>query len=165
MATITKKGTATATPTASSISFSGTTQKSGTISWTTPTLPDNATILSCTLTGTMTGNTSFYGSVTLTVNGTTVTSGTAFSIDLGTKNTTSSVIATAKGSSFWASGTATFSNLLYTVEYEYTETVKDPVKDPIKENKRMMINNTNVKKMYVGENVVYKAYLGNMQIF
>lgn len=160
MATITKTGTATATPTASSISFSGTTQRSGTISWTTPTLPDNATILSCTLTGTMTGS-SFYGSITLTVNGTTVTSGTAFSIDLGTKNTTNSVTATAKGSSFWASGTATFSNLLYTVEYEYTETVKDPVK----ENKRMMINNTNVKKMYVGENVVYKAYLGNMQIF
>ena len=160
MATVTKTGTATATPTASSISFSGTTQKTGTISWTTPTLPVNATILSCTLTGTMVGEAS-YGSVTLTVNGTTVTSGIAFSIDLSTKDTANSVIATAKGSSRWGSGTATFRNLLYTIEYEYTETAKDPVK----ENKRMMINNTNVRKMYVGENVVYRAYLGNMQIF
>ena len=35
------------TPTATSLSISGTTSKSGTISWTCPSVPDGSTITSC----------------------------------------------------------------------------------------------------------------------
>jgi surface protein len=68
------------------------------------------------------------GSATITVNGTTVTSGRQFTITLGTNNTTSSVSATARGNRSTASGTVTFSNLVYTVEYSiptYTVTFVD----------------------------------------
>ena len=70
------------------------------------------------------------GSATITVNGTTVTSGTNFTINLGTSNTTSSVSVTAKGGNKNANGTVTFSNLAYTVTYtepvtSYTVTFKD----------------------------------------
>lgn len=110
-----------------SLTVSGRTTKSTTISWTRPTVPSSATISSCKLTGTATASMSS-GSATITVNGTTVTSGRQFTINLGTNNTTSSVSATARGSTSRASGTVTFSNLVYTVEYSiptYTVTFVD----------------------------------------
>lgn len=108
--------TITSTPTASSITVSGNTQKTGTISWTKPTVPSGATISSCVLTGTATASMS-KGSATITVNGTTVTSGSQFTINLGTENNTTSVTTTAKGGNKNASGTVSFSNLVYTVTY------------------------------------------------
>jgi hypothetical protein len=110
-----------------SLAVSGRTTKSTTISWTCPTVPSSATISSCKLTGTATASMSS-GSATITVNGTTVTSGRQFTINLGTNNTTSSISATARGSTSRASGTVTFSNLVYTVEYSiptYTVTFVD----------------------------------------
>ena len=110
--------TVTATPTSSgSLSISGTTQRSGTISWTAPSVPSGETISSCVLTGTATASMS-KGSATITVNGSSVTSGQQFTINLGTANTTTSVTTTAKGGKKNASGTVSFSNLLYTVTYE-----------------------------------------------
>ena len=113
----------------SSLSVSGKTTVTATISWNCPTLPAGATISSCVLTGTATASMS-RGSATLKVNNTTVTSGSQFSINLGTANTTSSVSATAVGSTGNAKGTVTFSNLAYTVTYteapsSYTVTFKD----------------------------------------
>lgn len=113
----------------SSLSISGTTSRSATISWICPTVQSNAIISSCVLTGTATASMS-KGSATIKVNGTTVTSGTQFSINLGTANTTTSVSVTAQGGNKNASGTVTFSNLSYAVTYEipipkYTVTFMD----------------------------------------
>ena len=99
-----------------SLTVSGTTTQSTTLSWTCPTVPSGATINSCTLTGTATASMS-KGSATIKVNGTTVSSGSTFTINLGTSNTTSSVTATAVGGNKNASGTVTFSDLAYKVDY------------------------------------------------
>ena len=99
-----------------SLTVSGTTTQSATISWSLPSVPAGSTINSCTLTGTATASMS-KGSATIKVNGTTVSSGSNFTINLGTNNTTSSVTATAVGGNKNASGTVTFSNLVYTIDY------------------------------------------------
>ena len=121
--------TITSTPTGDSLTVSGNTQVSGTISWSKPTVPSGATISSCVLTGKATASMS-KGSATITVNGTTVSSGSNFTINLGTANNTTSVTTTAKGGNKNAAGTISFSNLVYTVTYEmpkqtYTVTFKD----------------------------------------
>lgn len=107
----------------SSVSISGTTAVTSTISWTVPTMPSGAVIESCVLTGTPT-ITMRKGTGNVTVNGTTVTSGSQFSIDLGTGNTTNSVQVSCKGNNKNASGTVTFSDLVYTVTY--TESAANP---------------------------------------
>ena len=121
--------TITSTPTTSNLKVSGTTQVSGTISWSTPTVPSGVTIISCVLTGIATATMS-KGSTIITVNGTQVTSGTQFTINLGTVNNKTSVTTTAKGGNKNSSGTVSFSNLVYTVTYEvpkptYTVTFVD----------------------------------------
>ena len=129
--------TITASPSISTISYSGTSAKSGTMSWTKPTVPSGATISSCKLTGTCVVSASSR-QVTVTVNETTVAnkanSGNYnFEIDLGTSNNTTSVTVTATGSQKQASGKVSFNNLVYTVTYEeaaapkptYTVTFKD----------------------------------------
>ena len=122
--------TLTATPSVSpsSLSVSGKTTVTATISWTCPVVPTGNTISSCVLTGTATASMS-KGSATIKVNNNTVSSGSSFSINLGTANTTSSVTATATGGGGNAKGTVTFSNLSYTVTYtaavEHTVVFKD----------------------------------------
>lgn len=121
--------TITATPTATSLSISGTSQKTGSISWTKPTVPTGVTITSCVLTGYVNDGMS-RGSATVQVNGTTVTLEANFTINLGTANTTTSVTTTGVGGNKNATGTITFTNLVYTVTYEvpkptYTVTFKD----------------------------------------
>ena len=113
----------TSTPTAGSLTVSGNTQVSGTISWSKPTVPSDATISSCVLTGTANASMS-KGSATITVNGTTVTAGSQFTINLGTANNTTSVTTTAKGDNKNSKGTVSFSNLVYTVTYEEASQVK-----------------------------------------
>lgn len=112
-----------------SLTVSGNTTKTATISWSLPSIPSGSTISSCTLTGTATASMS-KGNATIKVNGTTVSSGSSFTINLGTGNTTSSVTATARGGNKNAKGTVTFSNLKYNVTYTeplvtYTVTFKD----------------------------------------
>ena len=102
----------------SSISVSGKKSRSGTISWSLPTVPAGGTINSCKLTGTCTITDSNNSPATVTVNGTSVSSGVAFTIELGTGNTTPSVAVVAKGSNKSTNSTITFSNLVYTVTYE-----------------------------------------------
>lgn len=112
-----------------SLTVSGNTTQSTNISWTCPAVPAGSTINSCTLTGTATASMN-KGNATIKVNGTTVSSGSSFTINLGTSNTTSSVTATAVGGNKNANGTVTFSNLVYTVNYSepvvtYIVTFKD----------------------------------------
>lgn len=112
----------------SSLSVSGTTQRSTTISWSLPTVPSGATISSCVLTGIATASMN-KGSATIKVNSQTVSSGSQFTINLGTNNTVSSVTATVNGGNKNASGTVSFSELVYTVTYttvvNYTVTFVD----------------------------------------
>ena len=107
----------------SSISVSGKTSGSGTISWSLPTVPAGGVINSCKLTGTCTVSDTGNKPATVTVNGTSVSSGVAFTIDLGTGNTTSSVAVAATGPHKNTSSTITFSNLVYTVTYAIYHTV------------------------------------------
>ena len=116
----------------SSISVTGKTNGSGTISWSLPTVPASGTINSCKLTGTCTISDSSGKPATVKVNGTSVSSGVAFTINLGTGNTTTSVAVAATGPHKNTKSTITFSNLVYTVTYEeavqvktYTVTFKD----------------------------------------
>ena len=120
--------TITASPSISTISYSGNSAKTGTMSWTKPTVPSGATISSCKLTGTCVVTASSR-QVTVTVNGTTVANKASsgnydFEIDLGTSNNTTSVTVAVTGSAKQASGTVSFSNLVYTVTY--TEPVAKP---------------------------------------
>ena len=113
----------------SSISVSGKKTGSGTISWSLPTVPAGGVISSCKLTGTCTVSDTNKKPAKVTVNGTSVSSGVAFTINLGTGNTTSSVAVVAIGPNKNTKSTITFSNLVYTVTYEinitYTVTFKD----------------------------------------
>ena len=102
----------------SSISVTGKNSGSGTISWSLPTVPAGGTINSCKLTGTCTITDSNNKPAKVTVNGTSVSSGVAFTINLGTGNTTSSVTVAATGPHKNTNSTITFSNLVYTVTYE-----------------------------------------------
>lgn len=123
--------TITSTPTGGTLTANKNKEVKGTISWSKPTVPSGATISSCVLTGKATASMS-NDSVTITVNGTTVTSGSTFTINLGTTNNTTSVNTSIKGTSNKASGSVSFSELLYTVTYTeqvvkptYTVTFKD----------------------------------------
>lgn len=100
-----------------SVSVSGKTTKTANISWTCPTLSDGATINSCILTGTASSFTTGNKGATLTINGTTVSSGSSFSINLGATNSTSSVTASFKGNHNQTNTSVTLSNLVYTVDY------------------------------------------------
>ena len=107
----------------SSISVSGKNNGNGTISWSLPTVPAGGIISSCKLTGTCTVSDASNKPATVTVNGTSVSSGVAFTINLGTGNTTSSVAVAATGPHRNTNSTITFSNLVYTVTYAIYHTV------------------------------------------
>lgn len=100
-----------------SISVSGQTTKTANLSWTCPSLPAGAVIQSCVLSGNASSFTTGNKGATLTIGGTTVNSGSSFSIDLGTTNTTSSITASFKGGHKQTNTSVTLSNLTYTVNY------------------------------------------------
>ena len=113
-----------------SLTVSGNTTKTATISWTCPTVPAGSTIISCKLTGTASSFTTGNKGATLTINNTSVSSGSSFTINLGTGNNTTSVQASFKGNHKQSNTSVTLSNLVYTVEYTepvvtYTVTFKD----------------------------------------
>ena len=109
MATLTSNGSF------SSLSISGSGTKSGNITFTPPTLPDGATIISTSLTANL--NISMrLGSAKVTINGNTYSSSSSLSINLGT-SLINSLSVSAKGSSFLAKGTVSITNIVYTVNY------------------------------------------------
>ena len=113
-----------------SLTVSGKNTQTATISWTCPTVPAGSTITSCRLTGNASSFTTGNKGATLTINNTSVSSGSSFTIDLGTGNNTTSVQASFVGAHKQTSTSVTLSNLVYTVEYTeplptYTVTFKD----------------------------------------
>lgn len=134
----------TSTPTASPLSVNGTTRAEGLISWSIPNVPAETKISSCVLTGIATA-TMTNGNATITVNDQAVTSGEQFSINLGDSNNISSVTVIAIGDIDDAAGTIEFSNLLYTVVYLDSFTVRffDSDGTLLKEEKVIEGNNSN----------------------
>ena len=100
-----------------SISVRGKNTQTAAISWTPPALPEASIINSCTLTGSASSYTTGNKGATLSINGTSVGSGSSFTINLGTTNTTSSVTASFVGSHNQTNTSVTLSNLIYTVDY------------------------------------------------
>lgn len=141
--------------TVNNITISGTTSKSSNITWSLPTIPDGATITSRVLSGTL-GISMSRGTGTVTINGTTYTAG-SFSIDLGTTNTRTFVPVTATGGNKNASGTVSFSNVIYTVTYELNEI--NEVSVPI------YFNNILLDKILIGTTDIVKGYLGSEILF
>ena len=108
-----------------------TSSKTGTISWTAPTVPDGATIKSCVLTGKATASSTSVSSIKINNQSITVsTSGYNFTINLGTDTSITSVSASMTKSDRWSSYNVKFTNMTYTVTYDlnlvtYTVTFKD----------------------------------------
>ena len=115
MATLTSNGSF------SSLSISGSGTKNGNITFTPPTLPDGATIISTSLTANLDISMRL-GSANVTINGNTYSSSRSLSIDLGT-SLINSLSVSAKGSSFLAKGTVSITNIVYTVNYVVKHTI------------------------------------------
>ena len=124
----------TVTSTPSNLTLSAgyfTSSKSGTISWTAPTVPDGVTIKSCVLTGKATATSTNVNSIKINDQSITVsTSGYNFTINLGTDTSITSVKASMTKSNSMASNNVKFTNMTYTVTYDlalvtYTVTFKD----------------------------------------
>lgn len=113
--------TITSTPSNVSIKFSNknSTSASGTISWNSPSIPSEATVTSCVLTGTITPTSTI---TSATVGGKTISTSGTFSVDLGSSITTSASVSLAKSKG--STCTVEFTNMIYTVTY--TEPVAKP---------------------------------------
>lgn len=148
--------TITSTPSAPSLSISGNTTRTGNITWSIPSLPSNSTITSCVLTGVANASMS-RGSCTIKVNNQTESSKTNFTVNLGTSNNTTSIPVSAVGNNTYASGTVTFSNLLYTVTYEKASGTNQIQNIYLGTNKiqNIYLGNTNITHVYIGNVLVY----------
>lgn len=146
--------TLTSTPNDTTLRFSYfSSNVSGNIKWNLPDIPEGSTINSCILTGTATASNSSINSIKINNQDVSAsTSGTSFSIDLGTDTTITSVPASAKKSKN-GSYNVKFTNMTYTVD------IKAGTKNKI------YLGNNNVKTMYIGNNIIKAIYLGNVQIF
>lgn len=114
--------TKTANGSFSSLSISGNRSKSGNMSWSNPTLPDGATIISTQLTATLTVS-MIIGSCTVTINGDSYSSSESLSYSLGTTLRTSMSVS-AKGRNIFSFGTVSISNIVYSITYEYNDGIK-----------------------------------------
>lgn len=109
----------------SNISISGNTTQNGSMSWTLPNLPDDAEIISTSLVADM-SLIMVLSSATYTINGNSYSSSISISIDLD-KELISNISVTAKGNKFYSYGTLRASNIVYTITYQYEETVKPKI--------------------------------------
>ena len=148
---------ATVTSTASNLTLTANKNRevTGTISWSSPSLPSGARVTSCKLTGNVAFNFS-KGSGTATINDAEYTSNSSFTVDYGTTNTTSQGVS-IQGSGGNASGTVTFSNLIYTVTYT------DPSEVVVVNN--VFVGSTNMSSIYIGTNEVIKIYVGSNLVY
>ena len=154
--------TITSTPSAPSLSISGNTTRMGNITWSIPSLPSNSTITSCVLTGVAMANMSM-GSCTIKVNNQTVSSGSSFTVNLGTSNNTTSIPVSAVGRNTYSRGTVTFSNLLYTVTYEIASGTNQTPNIYLGTNQiqNIYLGNTNITHVYIGNVLVYQITDGD----
>lgn len=116
--------TVTASGSFSDLSISRTSTKSGNITWNIPTLPENSTIISTSLTANL-NISMILGSCTVTINGSSYTSSSSLNIDLGT-STTSSLSVSAKGKNIFSYGTVSISNIVYSITYSYDDGSSEP---------------------------------------
>lgn len=149
---------ATVTSTASNLTLTANKASvvTGTISWSSPSLPSGAKITSCKLTGNVAFNFTEQ-SATATINDVQYTSNGSFTVDYGTTNTTSQGVSIQGSGGGDAQGTVTFSNLVYTVIYTDTSEI-------------VMVNNvfvgsTNMSSIYIGTNEVIKIYVGSNLVY
>lgn len=138
-----------------SMTINGTTTKTGTITWSSPTLPDDYTIISQTLTGTPTysgkGNVS-----SLQVNGTDVEMDMQFSVNLGTTLKTS-VSVNARGVNRNSTGTLSIDDMTYTINYQYDDGAGGTY--------NVKIGSTVINNIYLGNTKITKVYIGNILVF
>ena len=103
--------TVTSTPSDLKLSAGRNSSKSGTSSWTAPTVPSGAIIKSCVLTGKATASSTKVSSIKINDRSITVsTSGYNFTIDLGTDTSITSVTATMTKSG-WSTYNVKFTNM------------------------------------------------------
>lgn len=139
----------------SSLSISGSGTKSGNITFTPPTLPDGATIISTSLTANLDISMRL-GSAKVTINGSTYSSSSSLSINLGT-SLISSLSVSAKGSSFLSRGTVSITNIVYTVNYVFKHTITASASEggTISESGEIEIENGNSKTFTFSANEGY----------
>ena len=136
----TKQETITVNGSFSNLSIFGKSSKSGNMTWTLPALPDGCTIISTSLTASCTLS-MMLSSATYTINGTSYSSSTSISIDLGT-SLISSINVKAQGKSSFSYGSLSISNIVYSITYSYEEKTDPPV-IAIQSQDRLKISSVN----------------------
>ena len=149
-------GNATSNGSFSNISISGNGTKTGNITWDSPSLPNNATITSTTLTANL--NISMVlSTATVTINGTSYKSSSELNINLGTTMQTSLSV-TCKGNKRYSHGTVSISNIVYTVTYQYEQEVVETIK-------QIYIGDINISNIKMGNSSITKVYIGDSLIW
>ena len=149
-------GNATSNGSFSNVSIRGTTSKTGYIELDIPSLPNNATIISTTLTAKLTIR-MFRGTTTVTINGKSYSSSSNISVDLGNFiQTTLSV--TCKGNNSNAIGIVSMSNIIYAVTYQYDDGVVETIK-------QIYIGDINISNIKMGNSSITKVYIGDTLIW
>lgn len=133
---------------------------SGNIIWSLPDIPEGATINSCILTGTAIASNSSITSIKINNQDIPAnTSGTSFSIDLGTDTTITSVTTSATKSKY-GSYNVKFTNMTYTIDVTEAGTGGDTPT-----TNKIYLGSSNIKTIYIGSTVVQSVYIGDNKIF
>lgn len=99
-----------------SITANGTSRVNGTLTWTKPTLPSGAMVTGISVSGTYTW--SGRGSFTLTINGSTISSGSNFNVNLPISATSPYTITGVGGNRNSTGASCNFTNLIITYTYD-----------------------------------------------
>lgn len=152
--------TLTSTPNDTTLKFSYfSSSASGKITWNLPDIPEGATVNSCTLTGTVTASNSSINSIKINDQDVPAnTSGTSFSIDLGTDATITSVTTSATKSKY-GSYNVKFTNMTYTIDVTEAGTGGDTPT-----TNKIYLGSNNIKTIYIGNNIVKSIYIGANKI-
>lgn len=150
----------TSTPNDTTLKFSYfSSSTSGNITWSLPDIPEGATVNSCTLTGTATASNSSINSIKINNQDIPAnTSGTSFSIDLGTDTTITSVTTSATKSKY-GSYNVKFTNMTYTIDVTEAGTGGDTPT-----TNKIYLGSSNIKTIYLGNNIVKSIYIGANKI-
>lgn len=153
--------TLTSTPNDTTLKFSYfSSNVSGNITWSLPDIPEGATINSCILTGTAIASNSSITSIKINNQDIPAnTSGTSFSIDLGTDTTITSVTTSATKSKY-GSYNVKFTNMTYTIDVTEAGTGGDTPT-----TNKIYLGSSNIKTIYIGSTVVQSVYIGDNKIF
>jgi hypothetical protein len=152
--------TLTSTPNDTTLKFSYfSSSASGNITWNLPDIPEGATVNSCTLTGTATASNSSINSIKINDQDIPAnTSGTSFSIDLGTDATITSVTTSATKSKYGLYNVK-FTNMTYTIDVTEAGTGGDTPT-----TNKIYLGSSNVKTIYIGNNIIKSIYIGTNKI-